>query len=163
MHEVSPTAPGPAPPPGVPCPVPHTQVHSQLRRSLELAQDVIVALLMLLLLVMSLQALWRLARMAFAEAAPAGEMLSEIVFVLILTELYRLLIYYLRQHRISVALMVEVALVSTLREAMLKGAREFEWQRLAALSLLLAVLGGLLALERWAGHRRGDPSEADAR
>ena len=52
-------------------------------------------------------------------------LLSEVVFVLILTEVYRLLIFYLREHRISVALTIEVALVSTLREVMLKGAHEF--------------------------------------
>jgi uncharacterized membrane protein (DUF373 family) len=81
-------------------------------------------------------------------------LLSEILFVLILTEVYRLLIHYLSDHRISVALTIEVALVSTLREVMLKGAHEYEWIRLLALSLLLAVLGGLLATERWMGRRR---------
>ena len=45
--------------------------------------------------------------------------------------------------------MVEVALVSILREVMLKGAYGFEWLRLVGLSLLLGVLGGLLAMERW--------------
>jgi uncharacterized membrane protein (DUF373 family) len=51
-------------------------------------------------------------------------------------EVYRLLIFYLREHRISVALTVEVALVSTLREVMLKGSHEYEWLRLVAISLL---------------------------
>ena len=146
-----------------PCPVPHTQVHSLLRRTLENLQDVIAILLMVLLLVLSLQALWRLARMALVEAAATTQLLSEIIFVLILTELYRLLIFYLREHRISVALTVEVALVSTLREVMLKGAYEFEWLRLVGLSLLLVVLGGLLAMERWMGRWRNETSETDAR
>ena len=86
-------------------------------------------------------------------------MLSDIVFVLILMELYRLMIYYLREHRISVALTVEVALVSILREVMLKGAYEFEWLRLVGLSLLLGVLGGLLAME----HSMGRWRERDVR
>jgi uncharacterized membrane protein (DUF373 family) len=131
--------------PDAPGPVPHTQVHSPVRRTLENLQDVIAFLLMGLLLVLSLQALWRLARMALLEAAATPQVLSEIVFVLILTELYRLLIFYLREHRISVALMVEVALVSILREVMLEGAHEYEWPRLLGLSLFLTVLGGLLA------------------
>jgi uncharacterized membrane protein (DUF373 family) len=144
-------------------PVPYTQVHSLVRRTLENLQDVIASLLMVLLLVLSLQALWRLARMALIEAAATTQSLSEIIFVLILTEVYRLLIFYLRDHRISVALMVEVALVSTLREVMLKGAHEFEWLRLLGLSLLLIVLGGLLAMERWMGRWRNEVSETDAR
>lgn len=144
------------------CP-PHTQVHALLRRTMENAQDVVVVLLMVLLLVLSLRSLWNLGRAIFAGPALPSGVLSEIIFILILTELYRLLIFYLREHRISVALAVEVALVSTLREVMLKGAHEFEWLRLLGLSLLLVVLGGLLALERWMGQRRNEVSEADAR
>lgn len=144
------------------CP-PHTQVHALLRRAMENAQDVVVVLLMVLLLVLSLRSLWNLGRAVFAGPAVPSEVLSEIIFILILTELYRLLIFYLREHRISVALAVEVALVSTLREVMLKGAQEFEWLRLLGLSLLLVVLGGLLALERWMGQRRNEVSETDAR
>ena len=146
--------------PGV---IPHTQVHSLARRGLENLQDVVAVLLMVLLLVLSLQALWRLAGMALIEGATTWQLMSEIVFVLILTEVYRLMIYYLREHRISVALTVEVALVSTLREVMLKGAHEMEWHRLMGLSVLLVVLGGLLAAERWAGRWRSEASETGAR
>ena len=56
-----------------------------------------------------LQALWRLAQMALRETAAMTQLLSEVIYVLILTELYRLLIFYLRELRISVALAVEVA------------------------------------------------------
>jgi uncharacterized membrane protein (DUF373 family) len=145
-----------------PFPVPYTQIHTLLRRTLENLQDVVAFLLMVLLLVLSLQALWRLAGMALDDKSTTL-MLSEVIFVLILMEVYRLLIFYLREHRISVALAVEVALVSTLREVMIKGAHEFEWLRLLGLSVLLAVLGGLLALERWMGRCRNEVSETDAR
>lgn len=157
------TAPGPGGRQDGPCDVPHTQVHALVRRALEHSQDVVVAVLMVLLLVLSLQALWRLAQMAFLEGAATTLLLSEVIYVLILTELYRLLIFYLREHRISVALAVEVALVSTLREVMLKGVHEFEWLRLLGLSLLIVVLGGLLAMERWTSRQRNEPSETDAR
>jgi uncharacterized membrane protein (DUF373 family) len=143
--------------------VPHTQVHTLLRRTLETLQDIVAVLLMVLILVLSLQTLWRLAQMALIQAAPTGELLSEIVFVLILMEVYRLMIFYLREHRISVTLTVEVALVSTLREVMLKGVHEFEWYRLMAVSLLLVVLGGLLAMERWMRTCQNGISGTDAR
>ena len=142
--------------------VPYTQVHSLVRRTLENLQDVIASLLMVMILVLSLQALWQLARMVVVKSAGTAQVLSEVVFVLILMEVYRLLIFYLREHRISVALTVEVALVSTLREVMLKGAHEFEGLRLLGLSLFLVVLGGLLAMERWMGHWRNEASETDA-
>ena len=142
--------------------VPHTQIHDLLRRALENVQDLVVVLLLIALIGLSLQALWQLGRLALSQSSGPAAILSEIIYVLILTELYRLLIFYLREHRISVALAVEVALVSTLREIMLKGAYEFEWLRLLGLSLLLIVLGGLLALERWMGRWRNDASETDA-
>jgi uncharacterized membrane protein (DUF373 family) len=143
--------------------IPHTQVHALVRRTLENLQDVIVCLVLAVLLLLSLRALWRLARMATIEAAPSEQLLSEIMFVLILTEVYRLLIFYLSDHRISVALTVEVALVSTLREVILKGAHEFDWRRILGLSLLLVVLGGLLAMERWTGRSWDEGCETDAR
>jgi uncharacterized membrane protein (DUF373 family) len=154
---------GPSPKGRQPCPVAHTQAHTLGRPTLEHLQDGVVILLMLMLLVLSLQSLWRLARMAFVEEGNTTQVLSEVILILILTEVYRLLIFYLREHRVSVALAVEVALVSTLREVMLKGAHEFEWLRLLGLSLLLVVLGGLLALERWMGRWRNEVSETDAR
>lgn len=134
-----------------------------MRRTLENLQDAVAVLLMTSLLVLPLQALWRPARMAAIEAVTTSQLMSEIVFVLILTEAHRLMIDHLREHRISVALMVEVALVSTLRESMLKGTHEMEWYRLVRLSLLLVVLGGLLLIEQWTGRWWNEASGSDAR
>lgn len=134
--------------------VPHTQVHTLLRRALENSQDVVVVLLMVLLLVLSLQALWRIARLALLEDAATSRLLSEILFALILIEVYRLLIFYLREHRVSVTLALEVAIVSTLREVILKGAHDFEPMRLVGLSLLLLALGALSAAQRLLARRR---------
>jgi uncharacterized membrane protein (DUF373 family) len=51
-------------------------------------------------------------------------MLSDILFVMILTEVYRLLFYYRRENRVSVPPMVQVALVGTPRGAILEGAHD---------------------------------------
>jgi uncharacterized membrane protein (DUF373 family) len=130
-----------------------------VRRVLENLQDLVVSLLVILLLVLSLQAIWRIGVVAVRGPFLTNQVLSEILFVLIITEVYRLLIYYLSEHRVSVSLTVEVALVSTLREVILKGAHELEWRRLVGLSLLLVVLGGLLAMEHWIGQGRKAVSE----
>jgi uncharacterized membrane protein (DUF373 family) len=147
-------------PPGTP--LAHTQVHDLVRRTLENLQDIIVSLLIALLFFLSLRALWRLARKAVVEHAQPAELLSDVVFVLILIELYRLLIFYLREHRVSVALAIEVALVSVVREVILMGAQHFDTPRVVGLSVLLLVLGALLAAERWTGRWRNEVSELDA-
>jgi hypothetical protein len=42
------------------CPIiPHTQMHRFLRRTLEMAQDVVVVVLMVMLLAITVQALWQ--------------------------------------------------------------------------------------------------------
>jgi len=128
--------------------IPHTQVHRFLRRTLEMAQDAVVVVLLVMLLAITVQALWQLGQMIFQQSAPYPTLLSHIVFVLILAELYRTLIVYLREHRVSVALIVEVAIVSTVQDLMLKSAHEYDPQRVFGGALLLLVLGGLLALER---------------
>ena len=46
---------------------------------------------------------------------------GQIVYVLILAELYRTLIFYLREHRVSVALIMETAIVTTVNELILIG------------------------------------------
>jgi uncharacterized membrane protein (DUF373 family) len=138
---------------GAPAPlladIPYTQIHQRLRLWLELAQDVVIVGLCALLLALMLQMLWRLVRMAMVEHADSTALLSQIVLVLILTELYRSLIFYLREHRIAVSLMVEVAIVSLLRELILEGLHQLSWPGVTGVSLLLLVLGALLAVDRW--------------
>lgn len=143
-------------------PVPHTQVHQQLRRVLENVQDVLIILLMVLLLIITLQMLWRLAQMIFVDGHSLVELLSQVVFVLIVCELYRTLIFYLREHRVSVALMVEVTIVSLLRELILTSGYQLDLARAAGGSLLLLVLGVLLMLERRRSGRAGESSDASA-
>jgi uncharacterized membrane protein (DUF373 family) len=82
-----------------------------------------------MLLAVMVQALWQLGQMIVHYNTPYPNMLSHIVFVLILAELYRTLIFYLREYRVSVVLIVEVAIVSTMQALILKSAHEFEgWQ-----------------------------------
>ena len=136
--------------------VPHTQVHHLLRRTLEVGQDAIVVVLLVMLLAVMVQALWNLGLMIAQPGTTYPTLVSQIVFVLILAELYRTLVFYLREHRVSVALIVEVAIVSTVQDLILKSAHaEFEMQRLIGSAVLLLVLGGLLASERYFGRLSG--------
>jgi uncharacterized membrane protein (DUF373 family) len=74
---------------------------------------------------------------------------SDILFILILVELFRLLIFYLKEQRISVETAVEVSLVSALREVILQGVLEIPLDRLLGICAFLGVLGGLLLLRIW--------------
>ncbi len=69
---------------------------------------------------------------------------ADILFILILVELFRLLIVYLQEHSISVGVAVEVSIVSVLREVIVHGVLETNWIQILALCALLCVLGGLL-------------------
>lgn len=143
--------------------VPHTQIHGYLRRALETAQDVAIVILMVLLIGITGRALWHLAELAFLRQTPFPVLLSEVVFVLILTELYRTLVFYLREHRVSVALVVEVAIVSVVQELMLRaGEHEFQLDRVLGMALILVVLGGLLAGQRYLSRTHNDASDTSA-
>lgn len=141
-------------------PIAHTDVHRALRRYLELAQDFIVASLAIVLLVVMAQGLWVLARLAFVLGRNPAEVLSQVVLLLVLVELFRTLIFYLHEHRVAVPLMLEVAIVSELREILLNHSTALNAQ-LYANALLIAVLGGLLLAYRLV-RRPEHPPAADA-
>ena len=74
---------------------------------------------------------------------------ADILFILILVELFRLLIIYLQEQRISVGAAVEVSLVSALREVVVVGVIEVPLEKLLGVCAFLAILGGLLYLRVW--------------
>lgn len=134
----------------------HTDIHSLLGRTFEIAQDAIVASLGFILLGVMAYALWRLGRIAFVQLRPPAEVLSQIALLLILVELFRTLIFYLREHRVSVTLMLEVAIISEVRELLLYPPTSAGTQVFGN-ALLLAVLGALLYLR---SHADPEPQTA---
>src|ERR687895_137480 len=70
--------------------------------------------------------------------------IAEALFVLVMLELQRLLIIYLRDHHVSVDVMIEVAIVAVLREVALLSAIEIEPLRLLVLTAFVLALGFLL-------------------
>jgi uncharacterized membrane protein (DUF373 family) len=73
---------------------------------------------------------------------------ADILFVLILVELFRLLIIYLQEQRVSIAVAIEVAIVSVLREV--KGVLEIPWTQTLSACAFLLVMGILLVIRIWA-------------
>lgn len=74
---------------------------------------------------------------------------SDILFILILVEIFRLLIIYLQEQRISVGVAVEVSIVSVLREVIIREVLEIPWQQILAICAFLLSLGTLLLVRAW--------------
>ncbi|MGJ3252168.1 MAG: phosphate-starvation-inducible PsiE family protein, partial [Elainellaceae cyanobacterium] len=72
-----------------------------------------------------------------------------ILFLLILVELFRLLIIYLQEHRVSIGVAVEVSIVSVLREIIVRGVLETPWVQVLVACVFLLVLGALLVIRVW--------------
>lgn len=124
--------------------IPHTDVHRLTRRLLESIQDVIVIGLVLVLFALMTRTLWRIAQDVMAPQLDFRFIISEVLFMLVMVELVRLLVVYLRDHHVAVDFMVELGIVSTLREVVLRGVVELQWQEIIALALFLVALGLLL-------------------
>ncbi|XGV86086.1 MAG: phosphate-starvation-inducible PsiE family protein [Limnothrix sp. BL-A-16] len=74
---------------------------------------------------------------------------ADILSVLILVEMFRLLIIYLQEQRVSIGVAVEVAIVSVLRESIVRGVLEVPWQQLLATGVFLLVLTLILLARVW--------------
>ncbi|TVQ06163.1 MAG: hypothetical protein EA368_17750 [Leptolyngbya sp. DLM2.Bin27] len=117
-------------------------------RLLELVQDLIViSLCMGLFSFMVMQ----LREMFLSLLPPLNfpQVTADILFLLILVELFRLLIIYLQEHRVSIGVAVEVSIVSVLREIIVRGVLDTPWTQVLASCAFLLVLGGLLVVRAW--------------
>jgi uncharacterized membrane protein (DUF373 family) len=74
---------------------------------------------------------------------------ADILFLLILVELFRLLIIYLQEQRVSIGVAVEVSIVSILREVIVRGVLETPSSQVWSACAFLLVLGGLLVIRVW--------------
>ncbi|MGB3510161.1 MAG: phosphate-starvation-inducible PsiE family protein [Microcoleaceae cyanobacterium] len=121
---------------------------SRVIRLLETVQDfIIISLCIGLFSFMILQ----LREMALSLIHPVDfePVTSDILFLLILVELFRLLIIYLQEHRVSIGVAVEVSIVSVLREVIVRGVLETPWVQVLVACVFLLVLGMLLVIRVW--------------
>ncbi|MEQ8386762.1 MAG: phosphate-starvation-inducible PsiE family protein [Coleofasciculus sp. A1-SPW-01] len=112
-------------------------------RALETIQDLfIISLCVGLFALMAIQL-----REMFLELLPPLDfpgVTSDILFLLILVELFRLLIIYLQEQRVSIGVAVEVSIVSVLREVIVRGVLETSWIQILAACAFLIVMAALL-------------------
>lgn len=117
-------------------------------RTLETVQDgIIVSLCFGLFGIMTIQL-----RAMFLSLLPPShfrEVTADILYLLILVELFRLLIIYLQEQRVSIGVAVEVAIVSVLREIIVHNILEVEWSQILATCAFLMVMALLLVVRVW--------------
>jgi uncharacterized membrane protein (DUF373 family) len=116
--------------------------------TLETIQDlIIISLCISLFSVMVLQ----LREMFFSLLPPLDFQVvtADILFLLILVELFRLLIIYLQEQRVSIGVAVEVSIVSVLREVIVRGVLETPASQMLSACAFLIVMGGLLVIRVW--------------
>ncbi|MGD2181951.1 phosphate-starvation-inducible PsiE family protein [Lusitaniella coriacea] len=117
-------------------------------KALELVQDAIVICLCIgLFSFMVLQL-----RTMFLSMLPpihSHVVTADILSLLILVELFRLLIIYLQEQRVSIGVAVEVSIVSVLREVIVRGVLETNWTQILAACAFLLVLGTLMVFRVW--------------
>ena len=129
---------------------PHTAVHRLARRFLEPAQDLLVLGIALTLFGLMTRALVQLVGEIFAPHLDFRVVIAEVLFMMVMVEVVRLLVIYLEEHRVAVDFMVELGIVATLREVVLRGVVELSWSQIVAMSVFLLALGALL---RWGFSR----------
>jgi len=116
--------------------------------TLELVQDAIaISLCIGLFCVMVLQ--MKEIFLSLLTTLRFHEITADILFILILVELFRLLIIYLQEQRVSIGVSVEVTTVSVLREVIVKGLLEVEWKQVLATCAFLVALALLLIVRVW--------------
>ncbi|MFQ3616230.1 MAG: phosphate-starvation-inducible PsiE family protein [Cyanobacteriota bacterium] len=77
------------------------------------------------------------------------EVTADILFLLILVELFRLLIIYLQEQRVSIGVAVEVSIVSVLREVIVRGVLETSSTQILSACAFLVVMALLLVVRVW--------------
>ncbi len=121
---------------------------AQIVQALEAVQDLIaISLCMGLFCVMVLQL--RAIFLSLFTTLKFHAVTADILFILILVELFRLLIIYLQEQRVSIGVAVEVAIVSVLREVIVSGVLETDWRQILAVCVFLASMALLMVVRVW--------------
>ncbi|NOY64872.1 MAG: phosphate-starvation-inducible PsiE family protein [Nitrospirae bacterium] len=119
-------------------------IHSLIRKYVEITLDIILIGLVFVTFVFIGKTIYNLAENIYSEKTDIAFIISEIMFVFILIEVVRLLIIYLQYHRVAIDTMVEISIVSILRELILNGVLHTRPVVVLATSVLIIVLMLLL-------------------
>src|SRR3981081_1305892 len=123
--------------------IPPTPLPPLPRHFLEPAQDLLVLAIGLALFGLMVRTIAWLIFQIFKPTLDFRQVIDDVLFMLAMVEVLRLVIIYLGEHRVAVDFMVELGIVATLREIVLRGVTELPWQQVFALKVFLLALGAL--------------------
>lgn len=128
--------------------------------NLDNVQDALVVLLCIGLLVVMTLLLVNL--FSHLQAQPDyRQTISDMLFVLILTELFRLMMIYLESHHISIGVAVEVTLVSVMREVIVEGIIHMTQEQILGVCAFILAVSVLLYSEAVVKEKSSQHPELD--
>ncbi len=102
-------------------------------------QNVIVAIICLMLFIIMISQLYWTSLEVF-KVKNFRDIAANLIYVFVLIELFRLMIFYLEEQRIRLGTIIEVAIVSILREIIMEGIMVLTWDRILAVCALILTL-----------------------
>ncbi len=121
---------------------PH-QIHAKLGDTFEFIGDLFIVFLIILLFYLGFLALIDIGQDLIARTTPFEELLAKFIYIFILTELFRLMIIYLRERRVDIPTVIKTTLIAILREVIIK-APHYKFLDFIGIAFLLLALGILL-------------------
>jgi len=102
-------------------------------------QNIIVAMICLLMFWIMIVEIYRTS-LTILNVKNFKEVAGHLIYIFVLIELFRLMIHYLEEQHIIIGSIIEVAIVSLLREVILEGALTIPWDRLLGICGLILTL-----------------------
>ncbi len=126
---------------------PHN-VHKTLGDTLEFFEDLIILALTGVIFYISIIAIFDIISLVLYKEAKALEVIPKFLYLFILIELFRLLIYYLKERELDTSLIVKTTLIAVLREVIIK-APHFKFEDYIGASVLILVIGALYYVPKY--------------
>ncbi len=121
----------------------YTQVHKAFRKTLEICFDMVVIVFLFFILYLTVYSIYLNFKLTYKVAEPKL-LIANVLVTIILIETYRILIIYLRQHRVSLTHILEVGIVALIQKLVVASDfRELDALKLFAIAGLIFVLGYL--------------------
>ncbi len=118
-------------------------IHRAFRRYVEITMDMIMMGLVIVSFILIAKTIYLLGLSVYDQTNIA-HVISEIMFIFILTDTVRLLIVYLESHRVALDVMVEIAIVVVIREIILTGFLHIQPIMIIVACIFILSLGALL-------------------
>lgn len=124
------------------------QIHKKLGDTLEFFEDLIILALTGVIFYVSILAIYDIIALVLYEEAKPLEIIPKFLYLFILIELFRLLIYYLKEREIDTSLIVKTTLIAILREVIIK-APHYKFYDYIGASILILVIGSLYYIPKY--------------